>query len=225
MKSLLQPANLGNVLLFLGFLSISYSGFAFVSPKPVEGDVLASCTTYGAYGEECTTTKSFNIEKSVRLKGSSTWQDKVANVREDQTIEFKISCKNTGDVDENKLKTVDILPDQLIRTGGDDLTEVWDNFAHGTQKEFIIEAKLKSSEFDSDQSFEKCIVNKVDLYQNENGMGSDTATVCYNNAQVEQLPKTGPIIPTGMFGLVGIGLGFVGSLLKNHKPGRKTQND
>jgi len=67
------------------------------------------------------------------------------------------------------------------------------------------------------EPFEKCVVNKVDLYQNDNGKGSDTATVCYNNAQVEQLPKTGPALPAGLMGIVGVGMGFVGSFLKTRK--------
>lgn len=224
MKALLKPTNLGNTFLFLGFMSLFYSSFVFVSPKVMQGEVLATCTSDGAYGQTCTTDESFTIEKKVRIKGTTNWSDKVTNVKEDQTVEFRIIVKNTGDESESKMKTVDTLPDEMSRTGGAGLTENWDNFNDGDEKEFIIESKLKATEFATNKNFEKCVVNKVDLYQNEDHKGSDTATVCYNNAQVQELPKTGPLLPIGLLGFAGVGLGTLGSFLKVHGSKSKITN-
>ncbi|MBI2414362.1 hypothetical protein HYV31_00750 [candidate division WWE3 bacterium] len=214
MKSFLKPANLGDTFLFFGFLTLFYTSFIFTSAKVSKGDVLATCTSDGAYGQTCTNEENFTVEKKVRIKGNTSWQDKVINVKEVETVEFRITVKNVGDESESKMKTIDLLPDELSRTGGAGLTEVWDDFNDGDSKEFIIESKLKSSEFQNTKQFEKCVVNKVDLYQNEDHKGSDTATVCYNNAKVEELPKTGPIVPIGILGIIGVGLGFAGSYLK-----------
>lgn len=221
MRYLLQPANLGNIFLFLGFVSVSYSTIDFAIPETYVGEVLATCTSNGAYGQNCTPDESFSLDKKVRVKGQSSWQDKVINVKENDTVEFRIVVENTGDEMESKMKTVDTLPNEMSRIGGAALVEVWDNFDDGDKKEFIIESKLKSSEFSTSKNFEKCVVNKVDLYQNEDFKGSDTATVCYNNAEVEELPKTGPGISASAVGLFGVFFTTLGSLIKTNNIRKK----
>lgn len=191
MKSLRQPANFGSLLVFVGFLTLSYSASALVTDSSLsfkyqEGDVLATCTSDGAYGQTCVSNESFEIEKKVRVKGNSTWKDKVTNVEEQDTVEFKVTVTNTGDDEESKLKMTDSLPDEMSRTGGAGLTEQRDDFAADEDEEFIIEAQLNSSEFDTSTSFEKCVVNKAELEQAGDYKGSDTATVCYNNADIEE---------------------------------------
>jgi uncharacterized repeat protein (TIGR01451 family) len=218
MKALKYPANFGSILVFIGFLSLSYSASAFVSDsglsfKSSKGEVLATCTSDGAYGQTCISNESFEIEKKVRVKGNSTWKDKVTNVEEKDTVEFRVKVTNTGDDEEDKLKMSDSLPDEMSRTGGDDLTEEWNDFAADEDETFIIEAQLKSSEFDSTVSFEKCIVNKAELEQAGDYKGSDTATVCYNNADIEELPDTGPLSPI-ILGVSGLVMTFVGGYLK-----------
>lgn len=219
-KSLTHPHSIGNILAFSGFLLVACSSFSFLNFSSATGDwgdVLATCDSDGAYGETCTTTESYDIEKKVRIKGSSdtSWKDKVTGVKEDQTVEFRIRAENTGDEEADDVETEDSLPGEMTRTGGAGLTESWDDFSPDEVQEFIIEAKLKASEFATDKKFEKCVVNKVELTVGGDFEGSDTATVCYNNADVE-LPKTGPIGALPM-GIVGAGMAVLGGWLKRRR--------
>jgi len=218
-KSLTHPHNMGNILAFGGFALIAYSSFSFLNFKaPVDGDVLATCDSEGAYGETCISEESYDVEKKVRIKGSSdaSWKDKVTNVKETDTVEFRIQVENTGDEETDDAQTDDTLPSEMTKTGGAGLTENWGDFGAGDTKEFIIESKLKASEFTTTVKFEKCVVNKVDLEVDGDFKGSDTATVCYNNADVEVLPKTGPLaaLPLGISGAV---MAALGGLLKRKK--------
>ncbi len=216
MKTFRHPYSIGNMMIFSGFALIAYSSFIFTyqgeSPVDQPGAVLATCVSDGAYGETCTTEESYRIEKWVRIKGDDAWVDKVNDVQEEDIVEFKITNTNTGDEDSDNMKMTDTLPSEMERTGGDDLIEEWDDFAADSEETFIIEAKLKASEFDSDTEFEKCVVNKAELEQDDDFVGSDTATVCYNNADVE-LPETGPMSPLAM-GLAGLISTITGAILK-----------
>jgi hypothetical protein len=212
-KSLAHPHSMGNILAFGGFLFVAYSSFSYFNYKP-SGDVLATCTSEGAYGETCVEDESYDIEKWVRIKGASeaSWKDKVTNVKESDTVEFRLRAENTGDVETDDAETEDTLPSEMTKTGGAGLTESWADFGPDDVKEFIIEAKLKASEFSSTVKFEKCVVNKVELTIEGDFKGSDTATVCYNNADVE-LPETGPLAALPL-GLTGIAMAAVGGWLK-----------
>ncbi len=173
---------------------------------------MATCVSDGAYGETCTDEKSFTIEKWVRIKDDDTWVDKVTDVLEEDIVTFRVKATNNGDIDADNMKMTDILPDEMEWVGGDDLEEEWDDFVSGTEEVFIIEAKLKASEFDTDTAFEKCVVNKAELEEDDDFIGSDTATVCYNNADVE-LPETGSFTPLSL-GIAGLISTFTGALLK-----------
>lgn len=218
MKSIKHPASLGNIFLFLSFVLFSYSSFLLVEPSNSflfnnAGSVLADCDTDGPYGEPCIENESYEIEKKVKIKGGDIWKDKVTDVKEDETVEFRIEVRNVGDVDVDDMKMTDLLPDEMSRIGGDGLTEKWDDFESNEEKTFIIEAKLNEEEFDTDTTFEKCVVNKAEAEQNGNDIGSDTATVCYNNAEVKELPDTGPL----PIGLLGLGLAITGAALKRKR--------
>ena len=108
------------------------------------------------------------------------------------------------------MKMKDILPDELIKVGGSGLTEYFDNFEPGETEEFVIKAEIKDSEFDR-KDFEKCVVNKAEVYFGDRFEGSDTATVCYGKGKVTELPKTGPESTIAM-SLAGLGFVVIGTL-------------
>ena len=171
--------------------------------------------TYGG-GETCIINKSFRIEKKVRKDDGDDWEDKVTGVEEDEVIEFRIRIKNTGELETDDMKMEDFLPDELIRVGGDGLTEEWDNFEPGETKEFIIKVKIDSDEFDR-TNFDKCVVNKAEVRYKDKFEGSDTATVCYGQGEISELPETGfdTLTVLTALGLGSMALGIV--IRKNAK--------
>jgi uncharacterized repeat protein (TIGR01451 family) len=166
---------------------------------------------YGEYAREVVN-KVFRIEKKVRIGDSGVFRDKVTHVKKGEVVEFQIVVKNIGDIKVNDMKMVDIIPSEMERVGGDQLTETWDNFDVDDTKTFIIKAKVKDSEFDR-ENFEKCVVNKAESYYKDKFEGADTATVCYGKVPVTELPKTGAgsTIAVTLFGLGSL---YLGRLLK-----------
>lgn len=175
------------------------------------GKAYADCkATYGG-GETCTNEIIFKVKKEVRLAGTTEWKDKIINVKMGDVIEFRIRIKNIGDVSVNGMEMKDKLPADIFKKiGGDGLTEEWDSFDPGDTKEFVITVKVKDSEFTSSRTFDKCVVNKAEAYYDGDFVGSATATVCYSNKTVTELPKTGlgnsVTLTIAGFGLVGLGL-------------------
>lgn len=156
--------------------------------------------------------KRFRITKEVRIEGDTTWKDKVTDVKDGQTVEFKITVKNKSDDNADEadgLKIKDFLPSEMTRVGGSDLIESWSDFKPGDEKKFTFEAKVNSSEYDRDVKFEKCVVNKVELTRDGDFEGSDTATVCYGNVTPSELPKTGAESTLALTGLGLIVTGFI----------------
>ncbi len=178
---------------------------------------------YGG-GETCIINKSFTIEKKVRIEGNDSWKDKVSGVEADDTVEFKVTITNNTNVpdgtpsddvpDFDNMKMKDILPDEMERVGGDGLTEYWDDFAPGEDREFIIKAKIDADEFDRDGDFEKCIVNEAQVFYDDDFEGSDTATVCYGDVDVTELPETGY---TDALSILGLGLTSLGAFIKSRR--------
>jgi len=169
------------------------------------------CTSDGAYSETCIFNKNFSLEKKVRVKDSNDdgWEDKIVDVPEGRIIEFRIKVKNTGEVDVDDMKMEDILPDELEKTGGDGLTEYWENFDVDETKTFIIEARIRSTEFDRTDNFENCVVNKAKVFYSDDLEGSDTATVCYGESKITELPKAGATA-TEIMSIVGFASTGVG---------------
>ena len=166
--------------------------------------------TYGG-GQTCVVNKRFEIEKQVRIKDSDDdWEDKVMDVEKDDIVEFRIKIKNLSDdeadeyIDFDDMKMEDFLPDEMERTDGSGLTEYWDDFEPGESKSFTIEAKVDEDEYDRDADFEKCIVNKAEVSWDGDFEGSDTATVCYGDEEVTELPETGSNELVSLIGLVSI---------------------
>src|SRR3989344_9498318 len=143
--------------------------------------------TYGGGnygGGTCIINKRFSIEKEVRIEGDNEWKDKITGVEADDVIEFKITVENLSDEEADEfdnMKVEDFLPDELERVGGSGLTEYFDNFGSGDEKTFTIEAQIKSDEFDRDDNFEKCVVNKAEVSYDGEFEGADAAAVCYGN--------------------------------------------
>jgi len=173
--------------------------------------VYAACESDGAYGQNCVYNKSFKITKKVRIKDEGDFEDKVTGVKEGQVVEFKVKVKNVGEVAVDDLKMTDILPEELYRVGGSGLTEYLNDLKVGETETFVIEAKIKEIEFDRTDNFENCVVNKAKLERNGDFEGSDTATVCYGDSDIKELPETGAD-STGIltiFGLISTGLGMI----------------
>jgi uncharacterized repeat protein (TIGR01451 family)/LPXTG-motif cell wall-anchored protein len=188
-----------------GLMSLALS-ITFLGSNNV---VYANCTSDGAYGQKCERAEDFDIDKDVRFVGDDTWKDKLTKVKKGQRIEFKITVKNTDDVEVDSMKMVDFLPDELEFKGGDKLVQYWQDFSAGEKKTFIFEAQVKDSEYNR-SNFEKCVVNKAEAYYSDDEVGSDSAKVCYSDKDIEELPRTGPI-DDGMLalaGLVSTGLGL-----------------
>lgn len=159
--------------------------------------VFANCeSTYGG-GETCIINKRFKIEKKVRVEGDDDWESKVTGVKEDDIVEFKIKITNMsddyGDIDFDDMKMTDSLPKEMKRVGGSGLTEYWDDFEPGESKTFIVKARVDSDEYDRDEDFDKCIVNKAKVHWGDEFEGSDTATVCYGEEEIKELPDTGNV--------------------------------
>lgn len=153
--------------------------------------VYADCESNYGGGETCIYNKSFKVTKQVRIEGDDDWEDKITNVDPDDVIEFRIKITNVGEVEVDDMEYKDKLPSELVRVGGDGLTEDWDNFSEDESVTFKIKAQIDSDEFDRTDNFEKCVVNKVEVKYDGNFEGSDTATVCYGDADITELPETG----------------------------------
>ena len=175
------------------------------------GTVYAGCTSNYGGGQTCIYNKNFDIEKKVRKEGDNSWKDKVTNVKEGEVVEFKIKVKNDGEVNVDDMKMIDKLPKEMERVGGDGLTEYWDDFDSGDTKTFIIEAVVRDSEYDR-EDFEKCVVNKAEVEYDGDEEASDTATVCYSDKKVTELPKTGG--SSMLYGALGLGLVALGAVSK-----------
>jgi uncharacterized repeat protein (TIGR01451 family)/LPXTG-motif cell wall-anchored protein len=190
-------------------------GFATAVFMPA--NVLAqTCESDGAYGQTCVYDKNFKITKKVRLEGDSTWKDKVIDVQEGEVIEFRIRIENIGEKDVDDMKMTDILPDELERIAGSDLTEEWNDFEVGDKVTFVIQARIIVDEFNREDNFEKCVVNKAEAEQDEDLIGSDTATVCYGNEEVTELPETGATA-TELMSILGFASTGFGMMLKRKR--------
>jgi LPXTG-motif cell wall-anchored protein len=174
-------------------------------------------SNYGG-GENCIYNKRFEIDKDVRIEGDSEWlEDKVTGVKKGDTVEFRIKIKNlsdegTGSFDNMKME--DSLPDELIREGGSGLTEYWNDFDAGETKTFIMRVKIDSDEFDRNDNFEKCVVNRAEVRWDKKFEGSDSAAVCYGNGEPRELPKTGAESGLAVVGLALLASGVLVKLTK-----------
>lgn len=195
-------------------VSVSILGVVSLTSQMSINSVYASgnCEANYGGGETCILNKSFEVTKKVRIEGDNSWKDKVIEVEPDQIVEFRIRVKNVGEVEVDNMKMEDFLPDEMIFLDNEGLTQEWDNFSPDETREFKIKARIKDSEFDR-ENFEKCIVNKVEIEYDGNFEGSDTATVCYGDVEITELPETGAT-QSIVLSVAGLGFIFVGTLIK-----------
>ncbi len=148
---------------------------------------------YGG-GETCEREEDLEVSKQVRkykdsLDNDEGFKDKVTGIEKGDIVEFKIKVKNEGD-DIKDVDVKDSLPDELKKVEGD-TSKHYDELEAGESKTFRFKAKVYDDEFDREDSFEKCVVNKVTVKQDDDKKASDTATVCYGDSEIEELPATG----------------------------------
>lgn len=174
----------------------------------------AGCEANYGGGETCIYNKNFDVEKKVRKEVDDSWKDKITNVKKGEVVEFKVKVKNDGEVKVNDMEMIDKLPKEMERVGGDGLTEYWGDFEPGETKTFTIKAVVKDSEYDR-KNFEKCVVNKAEIEYKGDEEASDTATVCYSDKKVTELPKTGG--SSMLYGALGLGLVALGVVSKKVK--------
>jgi hypothetical protein len=173
-------------------------------------------TVYAQYGGGGEVEYKFRIEKDVKLEGDESFKDKIFvnlndTLEKGKQIIFRIKVKNLSDEEVDDMDMKDILPDELEKIGGSGLTEGWNDFKIDETKEFQIQVEIKDSEKDRSGDFEKCVVNKAELRWDGDYEGSDTATVCYGNIPVKELPVTG-FAPVNV--ALGLGLTVLGVLTK-----------
>src|SRR4030043_1367792 len=197
-----------NLIKILEFMNMKLSTIKYLSLVAFTGVLMLGSSIVAkayadSYGGEDTETK-FKIVKDVKLDGDDSYKDKVfvdltKSSEKGRDIIFRVRVTNLGD-DADDMEMKDSLPDELNKIAGD-LIEEWDDFENGEVKEFTFRVKIKDSEIKSDKDYEKCVVNKAELRQDGDFQGSDTATVCYGNVPVKELPKTGF---TSMVGFAGM---------------------
>lgn len=172
------------VALVTSFALISMTSIAYAS----------GCEPYYNGGETCVINKRFSIDKDVRIEGDNEWKDKVTGVEASDVVEFRITVQNLSDEEADafdNMKMEDFLPDEFNLLDNEGLTEYWNDFGSGEEKKFTIKVQVKPEEFNREDQFEKCIVNKAEVEWDGEFEGSDTATVCYGNVEVTELPETG----------------------------------
>jgi uncharacterized repeat protein (TIGR01451 family) len=166
---------------------------------------------YGG-GETCEREEDLEVSKQVRkykdsLGDDEGFKDKVTDIEKGDIVEFKIKVKNEGD-DVDDVDVKDSLPEELKKISGD-TSRHYDTLEAGETKTFRFRAKVHDDEFDRDDSFEKCVVNKVRVKQDGDEKASDTATVCYGDSEIEELPATGSAaVAFAGLGSVVTGLGL-----------------
>ncbi len=144
---------------------------------------------YGG-GEVCVPVKnkSFAVQKDVRKKGSSEWQNEITEVKSAHEVEFRIKVINTGEVTVNDLKIIDTLPANLTLSEGQ-LTWEIDDFTPRQEQTFTFMAKANTNGMEDNQV--KCVVNEVHLQYKDATEASDTAIVCIEKGEVlSELPPT-----------------------------------
>uniref|UniRef100_A0A7C4TL46 DUF11 domain-containing protein n=1 Tax=candidate division WWE3 bacterium TaxID=2053526 RepID=A0A7C4TL46_UNCKA len=178
----------------------------------------AGCVSDGAYGQDCSYDKDFEVDKDVRFVGDKDWKDKVTNVKKGQRVEFRVTIKSESEIDVDSMKMIDLLPDELEWKSGDNLVQYWQDFSPDEEKEFVFEVIVRDSEYERGD-FEKCVVNKAEAFYSDKEIGSATATVCYSDEEIKELPKTGPVDGgiVGALGILSMGLGLsVKAFLKKY---------
>lgn len=163
--------------------------------------------------EPRTKTKNYSIDlnKKVRFEGEDSWKDKIYGADSEDVIEFRIKITNTGNSEIDDLKMTDYLPDELERVGGSGLTEYFGDLEVAEEKTFVIKAKVKPQYLNE----ERCVVNEAKVEHDEANKSKDSATVCFGEVEIEELPETGPTA-TVILAIAGMVFVFSGFRMRSY---------
>lgn len=183
---------------------------------------------YGG-GEVCNTAVSYQLNKQVQTvkKGGEFVENLTINDHKfvaGETVNYKITVKNTGKDTVKDLRITDTLPGQLEfasakngKYNNDNRTVTFtvNSLDNGKSAEFIISTKVKN---DVNAS---CPINNVTSIDSNGNAAEDTAMICIDHESIptkgptvqqtppmKQTPSTGPemlslaaLIPTGALGM------------------------
>jgi len=208
---LFKTFNKGLVAVFMS------AAFLYLSKGIVFADTV--CTPLYGGGERCTETgiKSIKIEKEASFKKDKDFSDRIKGADAKETVYFKITVKNEGDVALENLDVQDDLP-KYLKT--DDDTE-WTIKSLEPGKEWSEVFKAEVVGEDSLPDSDTCVINEARVVSENRVLAEDTAVVCIEAPTkvlgITTLPVTGGsnavsykevsygIVAFGML-LVGLGL-------------------
>jgi len=134
-----------------------------------------------------------DIDKKVSNDGGITWSDEV-NVEFDDTVRFKITVENTGDVDLNYIKIVDTLPSCLeYADNADPIEPIISGNTLTWIYTYLNVGQIKEIEFDAKAIEPGENINRVTVTTLEEIQASDNATVNVGDIPVPDLDCEGEI--------------------------------
>ena len=162
----------------------------FLFSKTVNADRI--CTPNYGGGETCTETnlKSVRIEKEVSFKDKD-FKDRIKGATAKDTIYFRITVKNEGDVTLENLKVEDDLPKYI--KAKDDTDWTINKLEPGKEWSEVFKAEVVDEDDLPDNDV--CVVNEAKVKLSGKSVSEDTATVCIESPTkvlgVKELPVTG----------------------------------
>lgn len=207
--------------------AVSESIFSTGSPLGYDAlnGVLPGCDEFSGYIKFTMVADSpdFTFAKDVRLAGTKDWKDDVT-VNKGDKVEYRLSYKNTGTVEQTDVVMKDVLPKGITYlTGQTDLINSLvpngkrmgdgiygggvniGNYNPGANAFLYFFATIDGNPCE-------VLVNKAAI-ETDNGNREDTATVRINGScakPVEELPTTGPVeVIAGLIGIAAITIGVM----------------
>jgi len=179
------------------------------------------CTSNYGGGETCVRDRDIKLDKEVRFYEKGDFEAKIEGAEVGDTVEFRITVKNDGDVDIDKLKVEDDLPEYL---SSDEDTE-WEIKDLKAGEEYEITFKAEIEEDLDLESGSNCFINEARVKYEGKVFDEDTAIICVEEPSVlgvKELPVTGGRdAVTGKeisFGVIALGMLLLGIGLKKLDP-------
>lgn len=177
---------------FYIFLVVICSTIAFLIGLDVIKPVLASvyCVTQYGGGQNCTTTQ-LTVNKTVWNPDSKSYVDNLtlANHRfqNGDEVDFKVDITNSGSLTLTGITFTDMLPANLVWSGGDSLTSTIGSLDPGQTITKYIKTKVTGV------NYLICEINTA-IANSDQGNSSDTSQACMGQGEVKatQTPATGP---------------------------------
>ena len=169
------------------------------------------------YGDEEPTSQLI-VDKQLTTTDINGWQDNLPTsqlvLKDNDLITFRITVKNSGDKDLNKVKVTDTLPQYLtivFNPGKYDqennlITWEIDQLKAGKEKTFKIRAHI-DTENKAVVDGTLCLINKVDVKAESGEHDEDTTSFCI--VAPEKLPEAGNgvseiLMGTGFAAMIGL---------------------